>query len=133
MKFLSYKVPSWLEIFQTKSKFNWPLQRLKLVNEPTPIEKLNLPESNYEIYVKRDDLTHSDLCLQGNKLRKLEFLFADALVNHKAKHILTAGGLQSNHCRAVAALANRFGLKSHLFLRSHTNKPFDLNFNGNRE
>jgi 1-aminocyclopropane-1-carboxylate deaminase/D-cysteine desulfhydrase-like pyridoxal-dependent ACC family enzyme len=71
--------------------------------------------------------------LQGNKLRKLEFLFADALVNHKAKHILTAGGLQSNHCRAVAALANRFGLKSHLFLRSHTNKPFDLNFNGNRE
>ena len=132
MKSLSYKPPTWLQLFSTKSKLNWPSQRFKLVNEPTPIERLNLPESNNKIYIKRDDQTHKELHLQGNKLRKLEFLFADALVNHKAKHIITCGGLQSNHCRAVTALANYFGLKTHLFLRAHTNKPSDLNFNGNR-
>lgn len=136
MKSVSYKAPSWLQHLPAKSKLNWPTQRFKLVNEPTPIHRLNLlglSPTNYEIYIKRDDQTHCELGLQGNKLRKLEFLFADAVVNHKARHILTAGGLQSNHCRTVASLANLFGLKSHLFLRSHTNKPSELSFNGNRE
>ncbi len=69
--------------------------------------------------------------ISGNKIRKLEFLFADAVCNHNAKHILTAGGLQSNHCRAVAGLAQMLGLKAHLFLRSHTNDPNEIDQNTN--
>jgi D-cysteine desulfhydrase len=42
--------------------------------------------------------------MSGNKIRKLEFLLADA-IHKKYKKVITAGGLQSNHCRATAAAA----------------------------
>lgn len=139
MKPINYNAPLWfinhdlvkLNINIIKKQI--PLYRYHLVKQVTPIQKLNsdLLDKNYTFYIKRDDLTHEELHLQGNKLRKLEFLFADAVINYKAKHILTAGGLQSNHCRAVASLANKLGLKAHLFLRSHTNKPDELEINGN--
>lgn len=56
----------------------------------------------------------------GNKIRKLEFLLAEA-VAQKADCIVTCGGVQSNHCRATAAVARMLGLDSYLLLR--TNKP----------
>ncbi|KAE9336600.1 hypothetical protein PF008_g12935 [Phytophthora fragariae] len=56
----------------------------------------------------------------GNKIRKLEFLLAEAL-EHKADCIVTCGGIQSNHCRATAAVSRMLGLDSYLLLR--TNKP----------
>lgn len=53
--------------------------RLELIGAPTPLEYL--PRlSDYlgrEIYIKRDDVT--PIAMGGNKLRKLEFLVADAL------------------------------------------------------
>jgi D-cysteine desulfhydrase len=53
--------------------------RLELIGAPTPLEYL--PRlSDYlgrEIFIKRDDVT--PLAMGGNKLRKLEFLAADAL------------------------------------------------------
>ena len=54
------------------------------------------------IWCKRDDLTGS--LLTGNKVRKLEFLAAEAL-NTGCTVLVTAGALQSNHCRATAAVA----------------------------
>jgi 1-aminocyclopropane-1-carboxylate deaminase/D-cysteine desulfhydrase-like pyridoxal-dependent ACC family enzyme len=39
--------------------------------------------------------------------------------------------IKGNHCRAVAAICNKLNLKSHLFLRSHTNKPHELKLSGN--
>lgn len=66
------------------------------------------------IYVKRDDETGADL--SGNKVRKLEFLLAEALAQG-ADIVLTCGGIQSNHCRATAVAARRVGLDSRLFLR----------------
>lgn len=128
MSLVKYNAPSW---FAKLNQAKIPLYKYELINRPTPIQKIDLLNPAYEIYMKRDDQTHNELQLQGNKLRKLEFLFADALVNHKAKHILTAGGLQSNHCRTVASLANKFNLKTHLFLRSHTSNVNELNLNGN--
>lgn len=56
----------------------------------------------------------------GNKIRKLEFLLADA-VAQGADCIVTCGGIQSNHCRATAAVARMLGLDSFLLLR--TSKP----------
>jgi len=68
-----------------------------------------------EVYIKRDDLT--GMQLSGNKVRKLEFLLAEA----KAKGcdtIITIGGIQSNHCRATAVAARYVGLDTYLILRN---------------
>jgi len=55
--------------------------------------------------------------LSGNKVRKLEFVLADAL-GKKCNTVLTCGGISSNHCRTTAVAARQLGLKSYLFLRS---------------
>lgn len=65
------------------------------------------------IWIKRDDNT--GLAMGGNKVRKLEFLLADAIAN-QADTIVTAGAAQSNHCRQTAAAAARLGLRCHLLL-----------------
>lgn len=83
---------------------------------PTPVHKLeNLSkELGIELFVKRDDQTGFEV--SGNKIRKLEFLVQDAL-NKGATCLITCGGVQSNHCRATAALAARLGLRCVLLLR----------------
>ena len=64
--------------------------------------------------IKRDDT--SGLELSGNKVRKLEFLMAEALAGgHDC--VVTIGGIQSNHCRATAAAAALLGVDAHLILR----------------
>lgn len=55
--------------------------------------------------------------LSGNKVRKLEFLLADA-VAQGADCIITIGGIQSNHCRATAVAAKYLNLDCHLILRT---------------
>lgn len=83
--------------------------RLELLGAPTPLEYL--PRfSDYlgrEIYIKRDDIT--PVALGGNKLRKLEFLVAEAL-SQGADTLVTAGAIQSNHVRQTAAVAAKLGL-----------------------
>ncbi len=63
--------------------------------------------------MKRDDLT--SLGMGGNKTRKLEFLIGEAL-EQKKDTLVTAGGIQSNHCRLTAAAARKAGLDCHLVL-----------------
>ncbi len=95
---------------------------------PTPLESLPLspaPESRIEIFIKRDDLTGS--VLSGNKIRKLEFLFYD-LVSKGADTVITCGGVQSNHCRAVAALSATSGIQCHLVLKGKEPKTPDGNY-----
>ena len=91
--------------------------RLALVHGPTPI--LHLPALDAlvgaEVWVKRDDATGG--AESGNKLRKLEFLLADARAKD-TKVVLTCGALQSNHARATALVAARLGMRSILFLRT---------------
>ena len=89
---------------------------LNIANLPTPIEELpRLTKllNGPKLFVKRDDLT--GLAFGGNKTRKLEFLFAEA-ESQKAKTIITAGSIQSNHCRQTAAAAARFGMACVLIL-----------------
>jgi D-cysteine desulfhydrase len=83
---------------------------------PTPLEPLTRLSAAYgtRIWIKRDDLT--DTVASGNKIRKLEYSIGQALAE-EADVLVTWGGVQSNHCRATAALAARLGLKSHLVLR----------------
>ncbi|EOT8830922.1 D-cysteine desulfhydrase [Escherichia fergusonii] len=83
--------------------------RLEFIGAPTPLEYL--PRfSDYlgrEIFIKRDDVT--PLAMGGNKVRKLEFLAADAL-REGADTLVTAGAIQSNHVRQTAAVAAKLGL-----------------------
>jgi len=92
------------------------LPRFHLAEFPTPIHKLEALTKEYQgpaIYMKRDDLT--SLGMGGNKTRKLEFLIGEAL-EQKKDTLVTAGGIQSNHCRLTAAAARKAGLDCHLVL-----------------
>ena len=53
--------------------------------------------------------------LSGNKVRKLEFLMADA-VAQGADCVITVGGIQSNHCRATAVAAKYVNLDCYMIL-----------------
>ncbi len=90
--------------------------RVSLGIFPTPIQKLeNISKIlGTNVYLKRDDLT--GIGLGGNKVRKLEFLLADAK-NKGAELVFTTGGAQSNHAMLTAACANKLGMKSILILK----------------
>lgn len=87
---------------------------------PSPLERAERLESALRaegctrvprLYLKRDDLL--SLALGENKIRNLEFLLGDAL-QEGATDIVTAGRVQSNHCRLTAAACVRAGLRAHL-------------------
>lgn len=92
-------------------------ERLSLARLPTPLERLDRTSEalGVDLYVKRDDLTGAEL--SGNKVRKLEFLLADARAQG-ADTLITCGGEQSNHCRATALVAARLGMRSRVLLRT---------------
>ena len=97
--------------------------RLSLANLPTPVvnlENLATDLGALRILMKRDDLT--GLEVSGNKVRKLEYVIADAR-RRGANTLVTHGGFQSNHCRATAALGARLGMKVRLILRSAEPNP----------
>jgi D-cysteine desulfhydrase family pyridoxal phosphate-dependent enzyme len=92
------------------------IEPLKIAHLPTPIEDLpRLTEAlgGPRIMIKRDDQT--GLASGGNKTRKMEYLLADAL-GKGAQTVITAGAVQSNHCRQTAAAAARVGLNCILVL-----------------
>lgn len=103
------------------------IKRESLGYFPTPFAHLaNFSEAlgGPQIYIKRDDLT--GLALGGNKTRKLEFLLADA-IKQGCDCIITAGAVQSNHCRQTAAASAILKLPCHLLLGGH--KPPSVNGN----
>lgn len=128
-KSFEYNLPYWAE-----NSFSNPPKhgRLKLGNFPTPMYRLyptshsialgdqsilkRFQDLDIAFYVKRDDMSGG--CeTGGNKIRKLEFLLAEALADgHQS--VITIGGEQSNHCRATAAACRMLGLEPHLILRT---------------
>lgn len=92
-------------------------QKLSLANVPTPLihnEALDRLVGT-EVWVKRDDMSAGPEA--GNKVRKLEYLFADA-IDHGKRTVITCGGAQSNHARATALIAASLGLRAVLYLRT---------------
>ena len=83
---------------------------------PTPVQKLESISRllGTQVYVKRDDLT--GLGLGGNKVRKLEYLLADAKAQG-AEVVFTTGGAQSNHAMLTAAAARKLGMTPILILK----------------
>lgn len=106
-----FSPPSWARHLQPP-----PSGRVLLGHLPTPLMPWSCPalkDLGVEWYIKRDDMSGAEL--SGNKVRKLEFLMAEAL-DQGADCVVTIGGLQSNHCRATAAAARLVGLEPHLVL-----------------
>src|SRR4051812_13161857 len=85
------------------------LPRLSFVHAPTPLVRREALDRRLgvSLWIKRDDVTGG--AESGNKIRKLEFLLADAQ-SKKANVVLTCGGIQSNHARATALLCAELGL-----------------------
>ena len=92
-------------------------RKVALARTGTPLEPLARTSAalGVEVLVKRDDLTGAELT--GNKVRKLEYLLAEA-EDQGADTVITCGGEQSNHCRATALAAARRGLACRLVLRT---------------
>jgi L-cysteate sulfo-lyase len=87
--------------------------RLKLGHFPTAIESLprmGRTLGGASLFVKRDDAT--GMGQGGNKVRALEFIIPDAR-RANADILLTAGVVQSNSVRQVAAAAAKAGLDCH--------------------
>lgn len=86
------------------------ISKVSLVDGPTPFEHLKGVSADLGVnfYIKRDDMT--SLGTGGNKLRKLEYLLADAKAQG-ATMLLTVGGAQTNHGRLTAAVAAKHGMK----------------------
>jgi 1-aminocyclopropane-1-carboxylate deaminase len=86
--------------------------RVELLFGPSPVHRLErLSEhlgGEVELWAKREDC-NSGLAYGGNKVRKLEYLAADALAQG-CDTLVSIGGVQSNHTRQVAAVAARLGL-----------------------
>lgn len=99
-----------LELFANAGRF-------RLVDFNTPVERLDrlrqaIPGAP-QLWIKRDDLT--GYLGGGNKLRKLEYVMADAL-SQGATTIVTTGSITSNLARTTALVARRLGLKCELIL-----------------
>lgn len=106
-------------------------EKVPLIQAPTPLFNLNTltKAHGYPLWVKRDDLC--GVGTGGNKVRKLEYLLADAKKSG-ASSVVTGGGVQSNHAAATAICANKLGLHTFLALtESVPIKNAHYNENGN--
>ena len=112
-----------------------PSSKCVLANVPTAIEKWGLKDfgdGKQQFFIKRDDLTGTSLTgkvanlkevkprkiISGNKIRKLEFLLADA-IEKGCDTIIAWGASTSNHCRSTAVACAELGLECHLLLTSN--------------
>lgn len=111
------------------SRIAEPLPRFPLLRGPTPLHELPRlrdalggADACPRILIKRDDLAGP--ALGGNKARKLEYVVGDALASG-ATHLVTVGGVQSNHARMTAAASRLAGLECSLVLTSERSDPPD--------
>ena len=86
--------------------------RVPLLFGPSPIHPLpRLSEAlggGVEVWAKREDC-NSGIAFGGNKVRKLEYLVAEAL-EQGCDTLVSIGGVQSNHTRQVTGVARHLGL-----------------------
>ncbi len=86
-----------------------------------PLERLTAHLGGAHVWAKREDC-NSGLAFGGNKVRKLEYLVADAIAQG-CDTLVSIGGVQSNHTRQVAAAAARAGLGCVLVQESWVDWP----------
>ncbi len=95
-----------------------------LAQTPTPVDRHDsLAEElgSRSAWIKRDDISGTKH--GGNKLRKLEFLLADAL-ERGCRGILTYGAVGSNHILSTSHYAHSLGLKCCGIVRPQPPTPY---------
>ena len=112
------------EIFRRYPRLADTLPWHALGEWPTPVQRADdafAGQAAAGLWLKRDDR-----CARpygGNKVRKLEFLLADAIARgHDG--VFTFGVAGSNHALATAVYAQRLGLEAHLLLTPQSNSSF---------
>jgi 1-aminocyclopropane-1-carboxylate deaminase/D-cysteine desulfhydrase-like pyridoxal-dependent ACC family enzyme len=106
-----------IPLFDNHPKLQNDIPWVKLGNWPTPVHKLeNLGRKvGYDnLWIKRDDKTSDNY--GGNKVRKLEFVLADAMKKRR-QTIVTYGGLGTNHGLATTIFSKQVGLDTILVLQ----------------
>jgi len=105
-----------IPLFETYPALEKRLPWMLLGKWPTPVQKLDKlgkAVGHENLWIKRDDLS-SDF-YGGNKVRKLEFMLADAR-RKGIKWAITFGGIGTNHGLATTAHASRLGIRTALIL-----------------
>ncbi len=93
---------------------------INLETSRSPVQQLsNLGHEN--LWIKRDDIVST--VYGGNKVRRLEFVLADA-INKGKDRIVTMGAIGTNHGLATAIFCNRLGLKCTLLLFDQEITPY---------
>lgn len=112
------------------------IPRVKLLfDRASDVEALSrltkrLDAGGASFWMKREDC-NSGLAFGGNKVRKLEYVLADAIAQG-ADTLVTTGGIQSNHMRQTAAAASRLGLQVAVYPRDAVEaKPDEYDYAGN--
>jgi len=99
-------------------------ERYPLLFGPSPIQRLDRLTRHLggaTLWAKRDDC-NSGYAFGGNKIRKLEYLIADALAQG-CDTLVSIGAVQSNHTRQVAAAGAVAGMKVVLVQESWVDWP----------
>jgi D-cysteine desulfhydrase len=105
--------------------------RRRYADGPTPLQpmaRLSGILDGPNLFIKRDDLL--GFAAGGNKVRKLEFVVADAL-GQGADYLITCGAVQSNHCRLTLAAAVREDMKCGLVLEERVPGSYKPQASGN--
>ncbi len=94
-------------LFRSYPQLSQKLAVMQLGSYPTPVHRLRLAD-RADLWIKRDDL--SSPVYGGNKIRKLEFILADAR-RKNVRHLITLGGIGTNHGLATAIFSHRLGIR----------------------
>ena len=102
--------------------------RVPLLFGPSPVHRLERLSQHLggkvDVWAKREDC-NSGLAFGGNKVRKLEYLAAEAIAQG-CDTLVSIGGIQSNHTRQVAAVAAHLGLSAVLVQEHWVDWPDSL-------
>lgn len=96
-----------------------------IIDKNTPVQEIKDPQiikSGVRLFVKREDLNHSQL--SGNKWHKLKYNLVEA-AREKYETLLTFGGAYSNHIYATAAAGRLFGFKTIGIIRGEEHLPLN--------
>jgi D-cysteine desulfhydrase len=116
-------------LFQHHPSLADSISYMELADLPTPIQRCITFGKRIgisQLFLKDDGKT--GICVDGesyfggNKVRKLEFILADALA-YDAAAVITIGGTGSNHVLATAACAKAVGLKAYGVLLDQPRSP----------
>ena len=113
-----------IPLFQQYPLLKEKLPHVCLGEFPTPVHRLDRLGRELgvdQLYIKDDGVSGS--IYGGNKIRKLEFLLAEALQSG-AKEVLTFGCVGSNHVLATTIYGRQAGLGSVLMLMPQPNADY---------